>query len=249
MCWTVKRLVQHASPVKSARIQIIVKKREVTEFASIEVNLPEIQVDDLSTDQKYLYQIHQAVSRGDVPGDLAMRNPGNLNHSRWVTAANRILRLYVSTARPSEHLRLIVDFIMKVYVPMWFKIKHKPTVEDGPNHMLETIVLIRSVEQKSQDIARPVIQRNAFFLHPENILLSMIRDQSSTMRELGWRRILALRESATGELRKFAIPTINLDCSNLSDIIDWRKNISEPPLTMKLSIEEIKRNIPTKAIF
>ena len=39
-------------------------------------------------------------------------------HSRWLTTANRILRLYVSTDKPSQALKIIIEYIMKVYAPV-----------------------------------------------------------------------------------------------------------------------------------
>ena len=46
----------------------------------------------LSTDQKYLYAICQAVVSGYFPVDLIHKCPGKMAHSRWLTTANRILR-------------------------------------------------------------------------------------------------------------------------------------------------------------
>jgi hypothetical protein len=64
-----------------------------------------IDKNDLITDQKYLHEMHQAVSSGMLSEDLAKRSPGSLNHARWVTTANRILRLYVSVESPSKNLK------------------------------------------------------------------------------------------------------------------------------------------------
>ena len=69
----------------------------IINFTPIPSSLQEIDtsiIKNLSTDQKYLYEIHQAVSMGEVSPDLSVRSPGGLNH------ANRILRLYVSTKSP-----------------------------------------------------------------------------------------------------------------------------------------------------
>lgn len=54
-----------------------------------------------SSDQKYLHDICCAISSGEFSEQLANRSPGKLNHARWLTTANRILRLYVSTSKPS----------------------------------------------------------------------------------------------------------------------------------------------------
>ena len=47
-----------------------------------------------------------------------------------------------------------------------------------------------------RNIVYPLIQRNAFFAHPENLLLYMINDESSDIRQLGWRRIKKAREQS-----------------------------------------------------
>lgn len=68
----------------------------------------------LSTDQKYLFEICHAVASGVCSEELANRQPGNMSHSCWLTTVNRILRLYVGTNKPSQKLRVLVDYIMKV---------------------------------------------------------------------------------------------------------------------------------------
>lgn len=69
------------------------EKLRVVRFEGIPSDLPPVNWEDLSTDQKYLYDIHQSVSKGKCSADLALRNPRKLAHSRWLTTANRVLRL------------------------------------------------------------------------------------------------------------------------------------------------------------
>jgi hypothetical protein len=52
---------------------------------------------DLSTDQQYLYDMCKAVSTGKISQELENRSPGKLSHARWLTTANKILRLYTTT--------------------------------------------------------------------------------------------------------------------------------------------------------
>ena len=51
---------------------------------------------DLSSDQKYRAEICQAIASGKFSKSLQAKYPGNMSHSRWLTTANRILRLYAS---------------------------------------------------------------------------------------------------------------------------------------------------------
>ena len=68
-----------------------------------------------STDSKYLYDMAHEISSGVVPVDLANIKPGKIVHSRWLTKAARLLRLYVTTENPDANLRILVEFIIKCY--------------------------------------------------------------------------------------------------------------------------------------
>ena len=109
-----------------------------------------------------------------------------MNHSRWLTNANRTLRLYVSTPNPSYELKEPVVFIIKVYAPMWFAIKMKPSCKDGGRHLFQAIAKYRYLSKNLQDVVDPVIQRN----HPDNLLLSMLTDDRPNIGELGVRSIM-----------------------------------------------------------
>ena len=147
---------------------------------------------DLSTDQKYLLEIYGAASIGRVSEGFGKRSPRTLNHSRWLTTANRILRLYVSTNHPEEKLMTLVNFVMKVYVPMWFEIKAMPYADSGARYIFKALVKQQSKEVK--EIVLPVMQRNAYFAHHENILLAMLADENETIRKLAWRRLKKCRQ-------------------------------------------------------
>lgn len=90
----------------------------VTEFDKIVVDFPSVVAKELSTDQKYLHDMCQAIKIGECSFDLSQRDPGKMAHSRWLTTANRILRLYVGTENPSPNLKTLTEFILKVYARM-----------------------------------------------------------------------------------------------------------------------------------
>lgn len=79
--------------------------------------LPDEVLKDLSTDQKYLYEICHAIQIGSCSSSLAMKNPGTLVHSRFLTTANAILRCYMSQEKPTMSHKLMVKFIITVYAP------------------------------------------------------------------------------------------------------------------------------------
>lgn len=77
----------------------------IVKFKQIANASPELRHDmkpcDSSSDQQYLYDICEAISKGHVSADLANRSSGKLNHSRWLTLGNRCLRLYVASSSRS----------------------------------------------------------------------------------------------------------------------------------------------------
>ena len=72
----------------------------VSKFKTVEAVSLQNNFAALSTDQRYLLDIYSAVFRGFCSDSLAKRSPGKLAHSRWLTTANRIPRLYVATKQP-----------------------------------------------------------------------------------------------------------------------------------------------------
>ncbi|KAJ8870255.1 hypothetical protein PR048_029276 [Dryococelus australis] len=47
------------------------------------------------------------------PEDISVCESGPLSHSRWLTTANRVLRLYLSIENPTDEHRILVSFILK----------------------------------------------------------------------------------------------------------------------------------------
>lgn len=197
---------------------------------------------DLSTDQKYLHDIVSAVQSGDFPEDLANRSPGRLSHARWLTRANRMLRLYVATEKPSDNLITLATFVIKVYAPCWFSIKNKPSCKDGARHLFKIISTSRYLPENLKKVIDPVIQRNSYFAHPENILLAMITDDKRHIRELAARRVLKARSmSQLPSPRLFEVTDINFGASNYIDMINWQQTITEPPILKQLTDQEIQQ--------
>ena len=101
---------------------------------------------------------------------------------------------------------------MKVYAPIWFEIKANSSSQNGALHLFDTIQSAQTLSSDIQDIVRPIIQHNAFYAHPENLLTCMIHDGSNDIRELAWRRIKKARDSFRGKsVRAFQIPKVDFD--------------------------------------
>lgn len=223
----------------------------ITSFTVIECILPEVSnKKDLSTDQLYLMEICEAINCGDCSEGLSKRNPGKVCHSRWLTTANRILRLYVSSQNPSQSLVILTTFILKVYAPMWFTIKTKPACIYGPQHLHKSIALSRYLRSDLKQVIDPVIQRNGFFGHPENILLSMLADDRSHIKELALRRIQKARKierSSTNNIRIFKVPVFDLSAKDYVDLISW-ETMTEPPATKSLNDDIISNALVNPSI-
>ncbi|GBL92278.1 hypothetical protein AVEN_35830-1 [Araneus ventricosus] len=105
-------------------------------------------------------EICEAINCGHRRESLSKRNPGKVCHSRLLTTANRILGLFVADENPSEALFILSTFIVKVYAPMWFKIKTKPSVIYGAQHLHQSVVLSSYLSSDFKDVKGPVIKRN-----------------------------------------------------------------------------------------
>ena len=139
----------------------------------------------LSTDQQYLLEICDGINAGECNIDLSIQNPGCLNHSLWLTTANRILRLYVGIKIPTEKLQALVMFINGVYAPIWFAIKSHSSCKDGARQFHQLVARSRFLSQEHKTIIDPVLHRNSYFAHPENMILAMTTDHRPHVRELG----------------------------------------------------------------
>ena len=125
---------------------------------------------------------------------------GGLNHSCWLTLGCRILRFYVAQEKLTFNLSTLAEFLIKVYFPGWFQIKFNNNITDGPKNSLNILTQVMRFPNKIiQDIALAVMQRNAYFAHPENILLAMLADSDHNVRLLAVNKILYL---ASEYLRK-----------------------------------------------
>ncbi|GBM03078.1 Protein lev-9 [Araneus ventricosus] len=185
-----------------------------------------------------------AVSSGKCSLDLYLKNPGKLVNSRWLTLANRILQLYVATDYPTNNLQILVTYVVKVYAPVRFNIKLKPSCTNGSKHLEAYFSYSRYLTTDLKEIIDPEIQRNGCFAAAENILLSMLCDEHKHTRELGLWRLLKARTENRDSIRKFAIPKVNFDAKDYIDFITWNNiEITETPMTRHISIDSLDQFI------
>ena len=66
---------------------------------------------------------------------MPKRSLKTMSHSRWLTTVDRNLRLHVSTAEPSESVKFLEEYVMKMYVKSWFEIRKIPVATHTERHL------------------------------------------------------------------------------------------------------------------
>ena len=136
---------------------------------------------------------------------------------------------------------------MYVYIPIWFRIRTKPSVIYGPCHLFDTVVRVRRLGERVQENVYPVLQRNAFYAHAETLLVAMVHDEEKITCTLGYRRLLKARNiGSTGRsgVRVFTLPKLKFKAKSYIDMIDWQNaQLTDPPLLKHITNEEIKNLI------
>ena len=142
------------------------------------IELPEKVVKNMSTDSSLSYQLLVALRTGELRSELANRKCGNIVHSRWLTTGQSLIMLYMSnhdlTGETLRKFNLIVNFVANVYLPMFYEIKVKHSILDGPRHILTLLRLLRSQPQEVLEIVSWYVNKGAWFAHSEAILLTML---------------------------------------------------------------------------
>ena len=208
--------------------------------------IPDEVVTSLSRDQKLLYFLAHTVETGCVPHHVIGATIGPANHSRWLTLVCRLLRLYISRKRPTLAFKRLINFIVNHYVPCWFQVKCHPHCQDGAQNFFYMVQLLQDLPEADREIASEVLQRNAFWAHPENMLIGFLADKNIPIRTKAVDCILKARHDfdTSNHPRKFSVPKVNFDAQVYVDLIDWDTiDLTEPPMTRELSTEVIKSAI------
>lgn len=197
-------------------------------------------LNDLSVDQKYLYEIINSIQNGKCEAKIASKMPGKLSHSRFLLLACRICRLYVATEAPSNNLKLLTRFVVQVFGPMWFKIKRDSDIFNGPRHFFWYMKAIEWLPNAHKNIIRTVINNNSYFAHPENVLLSMLVDNQYNVRKKAVEIILRSRSETHEGVRTFKKPNLNYNASVYYEMVDFdNEEICEPSISKNLSDAEL----------
>ena len=186
----------------------------IVAFVPVPGKMPELsedQLKDTSRDQYLAYRLGHALQSGKVPDEVVGATIGPCCHARWLTTAVRCLRLAMSIRRRSKGFERILCFIMNLYLPSWFLIKNNPHIQSGAKHLYTMLELSRDLCQKSQETFQKVLQDNAYFAHPENVIIACLADDREVLRRKAVLYIMAARRNflAENHPRQFIPPTIN----------------------------------------
>ena len=101
-------------------------------------------------------------------------------------------------------------------------------------------ILLRELPEYDQELICDVIQRNAYFCHPENLVLSMLADNDVQIRQKAVNTMLDIRTNSSSfgqiEIPSFNLPSISFTAETYVDMIDWETSLfTEPPFTKYLS--------------
>jgi hypothetical protein len=207
------------------------------------VRPPDDVVRDLSNDQRLLLEYLLGVSSGAVDESYIKRKPGPVSHARWLTTATRILILYTRTEEPSDVLKILVQYIQRVYGTVWFRVKAAKSFIQGPEILFGIIQDVKAVNQNKviSDIVFPVLERNAFCCLPENFLASLLYSADPDHREFAVAKILQIRSEPVTGVASQHVPKINLDAEDWSKLVDISSSTcSQPPCVRQFTNDELE---------
>ena len=107
-------------------------------------------------------------------------------------------------------------------------------------------VLIRSLPQYDQVIAKRVLLRNSYWAHCESILIAGLTDLNIDIRTFAITKIIESRVTSVDQ-RQFNIPkNINFSAEHYIDLINWEEEIfTPPPMVQYLSNDQLISGIDT----
>ena len=135
--------------------------------------------------------------------------------------------------------------------PMWFEIKANLYVASGSRRIFKTISLVKQQSEEVQKVVFPILQINANFTHPENILIATLTVENFNIRKLAWRRTKKNHsENLSKKVGDFKIPELIFECKNYHYIISWQTiDKTEPPAMTANSDPELDNHITANNLF
>ena len=138
-----------------------------------------------------------------------------------------------------ENFELIVKFVLQSYFKLYFDIKVKHRLADGPGHILTAITIYRNQSKAVQEAIKKTTICGAYHSHSENVLLSLLVSEVQEDRMFAIDKILKLRKSnefGSMSVRTYKNPELNFKATAISNLISWDE-CYEPVFTCNLSKE------------
>ena len=219
-------------------------------------------LNDLSNDQRLLYEYVIGIGKGHVSDRFASYKIGPANHARWLTLALRVMSIYIrgGSSVGMEHditaddavLAKLVGFICQVYAPSWFSIKKDKLFQNQALYIFDQIQAVKKQPEDIKKAALKNIQGCCWPLLPENVLFFMVASKDLNIRHKGTAKILSLRAAGSAEkertkskasrrILQMSHLKINFDALNWWELINLDEDgVKECPMTLSLSDEQIE---------
>ena len=201
---------------------------------------------EFNWDTRYLLEMAKAVESGHLEERWARSRAGAMTNARWQNTESRELRVYMSTASPSQAQRRMTSFIIFIYVPSFLEIRQRNLLLEGPRHLLNIITRLRTYcTLEEVELLTPYLQCNGYFGQHEVVLASLLASWDRDGRELAFNFIKQLRKKEQRykkkTVRKVRSPQLNLEAIKLSELVDLREATTCPPILFQHSDQELEQ--------
>ena len=126
---------------------------------------------------------------------------------------------------------------------MWFEIKTKPFIKDGPHHFVKQLNLMKKLPENLQSIVWPVLRRNSYWCHSENVLISMLSALDRNMRIKAVKQIEQIRTKTENInfLKSLQRPIVEDCIEKIEDFIDNSQALFEPSFTKLMTLQQLHK--------
>jgi hypothetical protein len=110
------------------------------------------------------------------------------------------------------------------------------------------ILLSRYLPRRHRTAVDTVIQKNGYYAHPENMLVSMATDRRPTIRKKAADLIIAARQRQAqeepGPVRHFIVPQINFDAKDYTEMVQLdAESVTAPPILREIPDHDLQKMI------
>ena len=79
-------------------------------------------------------------------------------------------------------MKEIISMLVNLYFPNFFNIKNNSHCQEGAKNFFQVMELSKDLAVGSRETVERVLQDNAYWAHPENIVIAMLGDENETIR-------------------------------------------------------------------